>query len=657
MIILYCKNIKINIDWIQQKYILYKDINMSEDELNTYKEIVYNLPNPVTIICEGKFVYGNNAALNFLCLTKENALYDINPLSLIPEKALPEVQKTAIDILQGGSISNVETVLDLPYCKNIHVKISANFIRFEGKPAIFITIDDITESRKFAANSDLMERRFRTLLNNSPGFYYKCHNDNFWTMIDMSDKCFEITGYKPSEFINNAKLSYESIIFPEDREQIRDKINNAISDKIPFQIEYRIRTKSGHIKYVWEKGIAVYEPGDKDITLEGFIMDVTNLMTALKKSKESDNLKNNLLANLNHEFRTPMNSIMGYAEIISSLSADEKILEFTKGILSSSKRLMATLESILKFSEIVSNTLVVNYEILNIVEVVRNQIRIFEISARKKNIILKNICNTEEIFCNLDRVLIGTIVHNLIDNAIKFTNAGTVTVETSVVKLPDAFELAVIKVKDTGIGISRKYHSIIFEEFKQISEGIGRSFEGSGLGLTIAKKLTEIMNGKLNFDSSPGLGSVFTVSFPIVNYKKSGSEQINTPEIIKNKPEVLIVEDNKSNVLVVKNFLRKIANCDYSLNSRDALAMCQSKKYDIILLDINLGERITGEDVMLEIKKIPANENTPIIAVTGYAMSGDKERLLAKGFSEYISKPFDQESLIKLINKTVEEFC
>lgn len=630
---------------------------MIRDEINTYKKIIDNLPYPAAIICEGKFVYGNSAAINFLSLTKENDFYDINPFSLIPESDLSETQKIAIDILQGGSISNKDIVIILPEFKDTHVKISAYFVEYEGKPAIFIIAEDITELGKFISNSNKMERRFNTLVNNIPGFYYKCLNDEFWTMIELSDKCLEITGYKPSDFINNSKLSYESIILPDDSILIRDIISKSLKENKHFEIEYRIRTKSGHIKYIWERGTAVYETVNNYLTLEGFIMDVTNLMSALKKSKESDNLKNNLLANINHEFRTPMNSIMGYAEIISTFSQDEKISEFTKGILNSSKRLMATLESILKFSEIVSNTLVVNYENLNIVEIVRSQVSNFEISARKKNLILKFINKSDEIVCNLDKVLFETIIHNLIDNAVKFTNAGAVTVETSIVKLPDAYELAVIKIKDTGIGIPRKYHNIIFEEFKQISEGLGRSFEGSGLGLTIARKLTEIMNGKLNFDSSPGLGSVFTVSFPVANNIETKNDSEINPFVGKSKPEILIVEDNKSNVLVIKNFLKKIANCDYSLNSIDSIAMCQSKKYDIILLDINLGERVTGEDVMLEIKRIPGYENTPIIAVTGYAMSGDKERLLSKGFTGYISKPFSQETLIKMIYKIFAEYC
>ena len=630
---------------------------MNEKETNTYKEVTDNLPYPVAIISEGKFVYGNKAALNFLCLTKKSSLYDINPLSLFPDSILPEVQKIAIDILQGGSISNVETVLNLSECKNIHIKISANFIKIEDKPAIFVIADDISESKKIISKANELQRRFNTLVSNIPGFYYKCLNDSFWTMIEMSDKCYEITGYKPSEFINNSKLTYESIILPGDNDFVRESINKALSENNSFELEYKIRTKSGHIKYVWEKGISVVDKENRILSLEGFIMDVTVLMTALKKSKESDRLKNNLLANLNHEFRTPMNSIMGYAEIIRSITPDDKILDYSRGILSSSKRLMSTLESILKFSEIVSNTLVVNYETLNVVGIIRNQVDNFEISAKRKNIILKYNCNSDEILCKLDRVLFESIINNLIDNAIKFTNAGSVTVETSVVKLPDAYELAVIKIKDTGIGISRKYHNIIFEEFKQISEGIGRAFEGNGLGLTIAGKLTELMNGKLNFDSSPGFGSVFSVSFPVIMNRTTKDDSQSLSVDNKKTPEILIIEDNMSNILVVKTFLKNVANCEYALNSKDSIKKCGSKKYDIILLDINLGESITGEDVMPEIKKIPGYEKTPIIAVTGYAMSGDKERLLNIGFSGYISKPFTKDSLLKMIYRTIESFC
>ena len=217
-------------------------------------------------------------------------------------------------------------------------------------------------------------------------------------------------------------------------------------------------------------------------------------------------------------------------------------------------------------------------------------------------------------------------------------------------------EYAEIKITDTGIGIPSNSLELIFEPFRQVSEGWTRSFEGTGLGLTISKKYVELMKGTIQVESTLNVGTTFTISFKnsgslLDNQKINGN---NIPEqICKNIPcvkKTLLVEDDEYTVFAIKRVLKDICNFDITNNGFEAVEKAKINKYDIILMDIGLKE-MDGLEATKEIRKIKGYEKTPIVALTAYAMEGDKEKFLEGGCSHYISKPFSNESLKKLVTE------
>jgi PAS domain S-box-containing protein len=244
---------------------------------------------------------------------------------------------------------------------------------------------------------------------------------------------------------------------------------------------------------------------------------IEELKTAKEKAEEMSNVKSSFLANMSHELRTPMMGILGNAEIISISTEDIEIKDMASAIYTSGQRLINTLNLILDLSRIEANKESLDIESLEVVSIIKDVVDHYSSAAWQRNLSLEFITKLDKIYSNLDERLFREVLNNLINNAIKFTNNGGITVSLST----DADKM-IIKVIDTGIGIPSESLGIIFEEFRQVSEGYGRNFEGTGLGLTITKKFVEKLGGKISVESKTDIGSVFTVVFPITKDDNNG---------------------------------------------------------------------------------------------------------------------------------------
>ena len=244
------------------------------------------------------------------------------------------------------------------------------------------------------------------------------------------------------------------------------------------------------------------------------IMNRAELIKAKEKAEELNRLKSSFLSNMSHELRTPMIGILGFSEMLRSEIDDPELKKMADSIHIGGKRLLNTLNLVLDLARIESNKELINIEKVNLYEQLCGSLRTFEIAAKNKNLFLKCNINDKNIYAFLDKRIFGQVINNLINNAIKFTIEGGITVDAGIESIDDK-HFCLIKVNDTGIGISVADLQIIFEEFRQASEGIGRSFEGTGLGLTITKKSVELMNGTIHVESTPGKGTTFFIRFPV----------------------------------------------------------------------------------------------------------------------------------------------
>jgi CheY-like chemotaxis protein/two-component sensor histidine kinase len=328
----------------------------------------------------------------------------------------------------------------------------------------------------------------------------------------------------------------------------------------------------------------------------------------------------------------------------------------------SANRLLETLDLILDLSKVESSKSEIQANLINIGDAVVSYVKSFQKTASKKNINLKIVIKDEQIYSLLDDRILRSIVNNLVSNAIKFTEQGNVTVEVDKNK-----DTAIIIVSDTGIGIPENSREIIFEEFRQVSEGLNRGFEGSGLGLHITKRFLELMDGTISVRSQVGVGSVFKVSFPLHRFEKqivvtaseenkkdSLGSQKKKVKFNENLPDILLVEDDLSNAGVIGYLLANICNIDIVRTGEEAVKASGKKNYAVILMDIDLGIGMDGIETTNQIRKLPQYKDTPIIAVTALAMKGQKEMFLEQGCSHYVSKPFDSKEFLQLIKDVLK---
>jgi signal transduction histidine kinase/CheY-like chemotaxis protein len=377
------------------------------------------------------------------------------------------------------------------------------------------------------------------------------------------------------------------------------------------------------------------------------------IIEAKNTAEEMNRLKSNFLANMSHELRTPLIAILGYAEI---LQAEVEKLEWTEmvdTISQSGKRLLETLNLILDLSKIESDKVQINYKKINLSTEVVEITNLFNPIAAKKELSLIVDIKEKEIMANIDKRLFHSVLSNLVNNGLKYTNEGIVKVELSKI-LSNKKSYALIKVSDTGIGISKEDQEIIFDEFRQVSQGYNRQYEGSGLGLTITKKFVEKMGGQISVDSESGIGTTFTIIFPVENEDKlneevnlkTNSDKPGIPSSSPNKNKALVIDDDPASRRIMSLFLKNELELDSASTSEEAISFINAHNYSLVFMDISLGKGTNGIDLMKSIRKIDSCSNTPIIAVTAHAMVGDKEKFLSAGFNDYLSKPFSKTDLL-----------
>jgi len=370
------------------------------------------------------------------------------------------------------------------------------------------------------------------------------------------------------------------------------------------------------------------------------------LQEARNKAEESNRIKSMFFANMSHELRTPMVGILGFSEVMMSETKDPDIKEMAALIHSGGTRLLETLNLILDFSKIESEKLNLNYETTNVISILTDVVNIFSETVQKKSLVIEFKPKQKVINANLDPRLFRQIINNLLNNAVKYTNEGTIVVSISANK-----EALTLKVKDTGIGIEKDKIDKIFEEFRQVSEGLNRQFSGAGLGLTLTKRFIELMNGTISVISEINKGSEFMVELPLAPKETDSYSHINSFIGMK----ALIVEDDEISYSLLKNILTELCEADIATNLEDAMNKASERHYDFVIMDINLGGDDTGIDVTRELRTVKGYSKTPIIAVTAYAMKGDKNFFINSGLDAYVSKPFTRTELIETIKKSLDK--
>jgi PAS domain S-box-containing protein len=377
---------------------------------------------------------------------------------------------------------------------------------------LIVIARDITHRKKIEERLRESQRTLQTLMSNLPGIAYRCRNDQNWTMEFVSDGCTSLTGYQPADLVNNSKISYTQLIHPDDREMVRDKIQKAIKEQRPYQLNYRIITASGKQKWVWGQGRGVFESKGELIAIEGLITDISDIkiaeqknMALLKKLNTANRDLKEFAAIVSHNLQAPLRGIGTLAQwLVEDYKDkfDQDGLEKIDLLVTRVRRLNKLMDSILQYSTTTrdaQNEFPV--DINRVVELIVAEIKPPEnirVTVKKK----LPIVNCEESH-------ILQILYNLVENAVKFMDKPQGRIIIDYADRDDSWEFS---ITDNGRGINEKYFNKIFRLFQTLSDLDPN--DSTGMGLTLTRKIVELYGGKVWVTSKVGQGSTFYFTLP-----------------------------------------------------------------------------------------------------------------------------------------------
>ena len=630
------------------------------------------------------------------------ALADINGFSV--EEHIGKTARELIPDIAGSIEPILRQVIETnqPICDvQIHGSTPAapNFLRYwsasyypvdllNGNRGVGSVVVDITD--RISAEESLKESEAKLLESQklaNLGNWEIVVNDNFeldTARPTWSTELFNIYGLDPHQPIPTFA---ELLQFypPQDREAIRTAFRELLDKATPYNLDLRCDRYDGSIRYLNSIGRVACDEMGKVIKLYGAVMDITErkqieaellrqnraLEEAIAVAQAADSAnqaKSDFLANMSHEIRTPMNAILSVSQLLdmSELNTDQRqLLETLK---SNGKKLLTLIDDILDLSKIEARELKLNPQEFTLLALAQNLLNSFAPQAKDKGLELTvDVASDLPLWWISDDFRIQQILSNLISNALKFTEEGHIEVTIAPVKAkttPDNSTDSTLEVhfavKDTGIGIPYQAQTSLFKAFTQADNTTTRQYGGTGLGLTISRRIVELMGGTINLESVVGEGSTFWFILPLqiaeANSNLSAIENtIATPTAITRSPDtvkILVVEDYPDNLELLLFMLDTLSyQVDSVTNGREALDKLAQQQYDIILMDCQMPELDGYQATQIIRQQEGETKHTVIIGLTANAMAGDRQKCLDAGMDDYISKPIDLANLSSVLQK------
>lgn len=618
-----------------QKIEAEKKLRQSEE---SYRLLFESNPHPMWVydLETLKFLAVNEAAekkygyskAEFLNLT----LKDIRPIEEIP-KLLENIKHDKSEILFSSEWKHKSKD-----GKIFFVEIISHKILFNGIPARLVLANDITERRRAEEKllnqlkifDEVQDAILATDSNYKITFWNKAAEKIFgWT----AEEAF---GKNDTELLSAEFLEYDKEKFFDqlhEKKTNRTKILARTKNNLPIYID-----SIYNLMYDVDGLINGYVVVSRDITQEKQIEFA--LKSAKEKAEEANKLKTYFLNNVSHELRTPLVPIISAAELLLEELDNKEHLSLADSILQGGKRLNSTITKILELTDLESLDGKVILTNENISQLVRSYEKEYQQKAKEKGLDFQLQIKDENVISPIEKSYFKKILDQLVDNAITFTNRGFVLIKVE----KESENWNKIVVQDTGVGIPIEKQKIIFEPFRQSSEGYSRAYEGTGLGLTLVNRYKDLLRGKISVESIPGVGSSFELLLP------TSIEQEKKDDFL-----LLFVDDDIESLNTYRRLLKDKYKYDLCHSINDAKIIAASKKYDIIFLDINLSSNFNGFELLDYYLTYPHLHDTYFVALTAYASSEDRLRIKSAGFSNFLAKPFTKDELIGIIEKRRKE--
>lgn len=499
-------------------------------------------------------------------------------------------------------------------------------------------------------------------------------NDGIWEWYSkkggfhFSSRCWELIGYDANDDEitqgEDKLVVWRNHIHPQDLTKFDDALASHMAGKGPFDIEYRLIGKDKEIHWVRGRGRASFNKEGKPIRMSGANMDMTQIKLAEERviqakvaAEKANQAKSEFLSSMSHELRTPLNAILGYAQLFEyDLNLTQQQMTNMREIRKAGDHLLQLINDVLDLAKIESGKMTVSLEPVLVSRIINEAFTLVQPQADSRGIRLySSIENFENHYVIADNVRYKQALINLLSNAVKYNNMGGEVEVKLLLVTPKTLRLS---VRDNGKGIPANRQTEVFQPFNRLNAEFSK-IEGSGVGLVITKQLVEMMHGRLDFQSTEGVGTEFWIDLPLASeWNQQQTEIIKSVDYgptqleFQNHKRVLYIEDNPTNIRLLQQFFER-HNClslDVAEEPFIGIYKARSTQPDLIILDINL-PGMDGFEALNVLKHDPMTKHIPVVGLSANAMPYDIERGIKSGFFEYLTKPVDMNKLIETLNR------
>ena len=645
---------------IRQRSGTEKELKDSEQK---YRELIVQLPQTVfELDALGNVVFINPFGCQLLGYNNDDlsAGFNIQNVVIKEERALinndinlamqgnPQVREYRLQKKDGSTFPAI--AYSIPIVKEGQTV---------GLRGIFL---DISERKRTEQSLKESENKFRGLAEKSPVGVYIVQD---WKFKYVNPRFAGIFGYNVEEM--TLKMGPKDVVLPEDWPKVEEGLKNKLASEIE-SLYYEVRGLTKKKNLVDIEIFGALTVFDSSPAIVGTVLDITerkhideHLLRSKEEAEAATKAKSDFLANMSHEIRTPMNAVIGMTSLILETDLSQEQRDYLETIRSSGQALLAIINDILDFSKIEKGKIELERQPFHLQSCIEEALNLISTQALEKGLKLHyrtegNI--PETMVCDASRI--RQVLVNLLSNAVKFTEDGEIEVHAQVSELSDRGYEIHFSVRDTGIGISRETIGMLFQPFSQADASISRKYGGTGLGLAISKKLVELMGGRIWVESEEGKGSTFHCTIRASSSLDLPDKEL--PALVRqDKPKaakdlrILLAEDNPVNQRMAVLMIKKLGyRADSVGNGREVLQALERQSYDLILMDVQMPE-MDGLEATKEIRRRWPCGGPRILALTAYAIAGDREKCLEAGMDGYLCKPINLEDLKAVLNSESHE--